>query len=140
MRNNYTGLCYASSLRAAGAAATELYDAALAPAGINVTQYRLLANLETLEQANVTHWAERVGVERSTMVRNIKLLENAGWVELTAGHGKTYRLTTKGAAVLEAARPLWKQTQQKIIALLGEEDAAAVFRIRDKLQEAASGL
>ena len=140
MTNVYSGPCFSTSLWNAALAATELYDRALAPAGIAVKQYRLLANLEYLGKANVTHWAEQVGIDRSTMVRNIRLLQKQGWIEETEGHGKQFTLSPAGAEVLSAAKPLWAAAQQEIKELLGNSDCEAIFRMRDKLQDAAVGL
>ena len=114
---------------------SEIYDASLKPAGVTVAQYYLLINLSRLGSANITHWAQRVGLDRSTMVRNIKPLQARGYVETTEGRGKVFTLTSEGKHVLELAVPLWECAQEKIQAALGDDDAQALLRISEKLQE-----
>lgn len=114
---------------------SDLYDGELKGTGLTVSQYYLLINLSRLESANITHWAERVGLDRSTMVRNIKLLESRELIEMTEGHGKTYTLSAVGKKSLEAALPVWEEAQRKIELFLGKEDTEAVLRIGGRLQE-----
>ena len=75
-----------------------------------------------------------MGLDRSTMVRNIAPLLSEGLIQQVEGHGKMYALSEKGEAVLEKAIPVWEGAQKKINSFLGKEDADAVLRIGDKLQ------
>lgn len=135
MTGLYKSECYCTNLRRSANAVSDFYDAVLRPSGLTVAQYYLLVNLSRMGGANITHWAERVGLERSTMVRNIKLLEERGLVTRAEGHGKTFALSESGEAALAAAIPVWHDAQKRMEHLLGEEDAAAVLRIGVKLQE-----
>lgn len=114
---------------------SDIYDACLNPSSVTVAQYYLLVNLSRLGSANITHWAQRVGLDRSTMVRNIKPLQTRGYVETTEGRGKAFTLTPEGEHVLELAVPIWERTQAKIQEALGDDDAQALLRISEKLQE-----
>lgn len=130
----YQSPCYCTNLRRSAHWATELYDQALAPSGLSVPQYYLLINLSRLERANATHWAEHVGLDRTTLVRNVRVLEDKGLVTVTQGRGRTYTLTDTGRAALARAVTCWEQAQANMAALLGPQDAAAVLRICQKLQ------
>ncbi len=130
----YKSPCYCTNLRRSANFITDYYDNAMKQAGLTAAQYYLLINLFRLQKANITHWAQRVGLDRSTMVRNIKVLENRGFIEITEGHGKMYRLSALGVETLEAAMPLWNEAQRKMEVLLGEKDIEALMRIADKLQ------
>ena len=68
------------------------------------------------------------------MVRNIKLLQARNFVEISEGHGKVFTLSPEGKRVLELAVPLWREAQERIEAVLGKDDTAALFRISEKLQ------
>lgn len=131
----YKSKCYCTNLRRSANAASEFYDRELAPSGLTAPQYYLLINLSRLGSANITHWAERVGLERSTMVRNVRHLESRGLAARVDGPGKTYALTDAGRAALDAAVPLWEGAQEKLRAFLGPEDADAILRIGSRLQE-----
>ena len=130
----YKSPCYCTNLRRSANWATELYDRALAPSGLSVPQYYLLINLSRMERANATQWAQQVGLERTTLVRNVKLLEERGLVAQTDGRGRTFTLTDTGRTTLTRAVSCWEEAQRELAALLGPEAAAAVLRICGKLQ------
>lgn len=128
-------LCYCTNLRRSANSISAYYDQVLQPAELTAAQYYLLINLSRLKTANITHWAEHVGLDRSTMVRNIKVLQTRGLIEAAEGHGKAFTLSAKGASALETAIPLWQTAQAQMEGLLGKEDAEALLRISGKLQE-----
>lgn len=134
MADIYESLCYCTNLRRSARMISEYYDSELGDTGISASQYHLLMNLKQMENANITHWARHVGLDRSTMVRNIAPLLSEGLIQQVEGHGKMYALSEKGEAVLEKAIPVWEAAQKKINSFLGKEDADAVLRIGDKLQ------
>lgn len=102
--------------------------------GLTISQYYLLINLQRLKSANITRWAEFVGLDRSTMVRNIKVLQFRCFIEPAEGHGKTFRLSETGEKALEAAVPVWN-IAKKMETFLGEDDSKAILRIGSKLQK-----
>lgn len=130
----YKSPCYCTNLRRSANWSTELYDRALAPAGLSVPQYYLLINLSRMERANAARWAERVGLDRTTLVRNVRLLEEKGLVTQAEGRGRTFTLTEKGRTTLETAVACWETAQREMVSILGEADAAAALRICEKLQ------
>ena len=110
------------------------YDAALKEAGLTAAQYYLLINLSRIGAANITRWSRQVGLDRSTMVRNVRLLEAHGCIQAAEGHGRVFTLSPEGKRVLAMAVPLWERAQERIETALGDEDAKAVLRINEKLQ------
>lgn len=130
----YESPCYCTNLRRGALWATEYYDKMLSPSGLSVPQYYLLINLSRMEKANLSQWAERVGLDRTTMVRNVKTLANKGLVMPTEGRGKTFALTDAGKTTLEQGIALWKRAQEKLRDSIGIEDAEALLRICRKLQ------
>ena len=126
--------CYCTNLRRAAGTLTDRYDEVLRPAGLRAAQYSLLAQLSRLGSANITHWARYAGLDRSTMVRNIRLLRDRGLVEPDAGSGKTFRLSPEGQAAVDRAAPLWAKAQEELCAWLGQADADALIRISRRLQ------
>lgn len=135
MASLYKSVCYCTNLRRSANALSEIYDTSLKGAGLTAAQYYLLITLWRLGSANITHWAEHVGLERSTMVRNIKPLTKRGFIEEAPGRGKTFALSDEGKRVLNLAAPLWQDAQKKIESILGKADIEALFRISEKLQE-----
>jgi DNA-binding MarR family transcriptional regulator len=66
-------------------ASTALYDEALAPSGLKVTMFRLLRKIEATPDVTITGLAEMLGLDRSTLGRNLKVLERQGLVRLPSG-------------------------------------------------------
>lgn len=130
----YESPCYCTNLRRSALWATEYYDKMLAPSGLSVPQYYLLINLSRMEKANLSQWADRVGLDRTTMVRNVKTLESKGLVSPTEGRGRTFTLTAHGKTTLAHGISLWEEAQAELREKLGPEDADSLLRICRKLQ------
>ena len=77
-----------------------------ADSGLNTAQFCLLRNLERMGCGNLTAWAEKTGIERTTMVRDAKTLEARGFIEEVGGRGKVFTLSDKGRKTLSQAVPL----------------------------------
>jgi DNA-binding MarR family transcriptional regulator len=110
------------SLRNAAHQATLDYDAALSRAGITVTMYRLLKRVDALEVPSLTNMAESMGLDRSTLGRNVRVLEKQGLVQLETGQDSRMavaRLTEAGRHTLERAHPLWARAQAEMSDRLG---------------------
>src|SRR5512136_3467529 len=98
--------CYCANARRAALALTALYDGALAPHGLKVTQFSLLHAVRRRGAPNLTALAEATGLDRSTLGRNLRLLEAAGFVALSLGDDQRDRrvaLTGDGRSRLREA-------------------------------------
>lgn len=103
---------------------TEYYDRRLRPSGLTVSQYSLLANLGRLAQGSVSDLARQVGLDRTTLVRGLKPLLEAGLIEDLSSAGsrrRLLRLTEKGRQSVSLARPLWERAQGGLEICLGPE-------------------
>lgn len=136
-KKTYKSLCYCTNMRRSAKAISDIYNNALKKADMTVAQYYILINLERMGRSNITHWAERVGLDRSTMIRNIKLLQSKDWIDEAEGHGKQFELSEKGRKNLSEAKIIWENTQREIERLIGKESAEAIININDKIMEAA---
>jgi DNA-binding MarR family transcriptional regulator len=122
--------CYCTSLRAATRKITAVYDAALAPVGVNVAQWGLLRKLGEVSQVplSIQNLAEVAELERSTVARNIRVLEREGLVALGESvkdrRAATIVLTDQGLAVLDTGEPLWHSAQRQVEQLLGARPAS----------------
>lgn len=111
------GPCHCIRMRRATQAITEYYDRALKPSNITINQYMLLKSLYFLKEGSVSDLAKKVRLDRSTMVRSIKPLEDEGYIEDMADRGnrkRRLRLTEKGVAKVENTAPLWDEAQGEI--------------------------
>ena len=127
--------CICTALRQAAAQSTAHYDAVLAPSGIKVTMFRLLRRIEAAKSISITELAEIVGLDRSTLGRNLRVLEKQSLVE--SGTGKDARarrvsLTRTGQEKLREAAPLWRQAQQEFSQIIGADTLAVLDRVVDQ--------
>lgn len=116
--------CIGFNLRKANRAVTQLYDEMLRPAGIRVTQYSLLVVLKLVGPVLVTDLAEKIVMDRTTLTRNLEVMEKQGLVSVAPGEDRRTRQVTiseTGTKVLLEAFPLWQQAQAKLRGNLGEE-------------------
>ncbi len=115
-------LCACTNLRRAARTLTHLYDRALEPAGLKVTQFALLRAALRHGPASISKLAAEVHLDRTTFGRNIALLERAGLVALSPGEDlrqRTVMLTGRGKRAVDTAVPLWEQVQEKVTKTLG---------------------
>ena len=115
--------CVDFNLRRAARKVTKVFDEALRPVGLTITQFSLLTSAYLQENQNVGKLAELMGTDRTTLSRNLKLLEKRGLVRLEPGQDRRevrVSLTPEGLDALEMAAPLWHETQTEILEGLGE--------------------
>lgn len=135
--NNNLSPCHCVNLRRATGALTDYYNQAIEPCGLTISQFSLLWSLDFLGTSNITALAERVGLERSTLVRNLKPLTGKGYIEDLAGAGerdRQLRVTPKGKMALEIGIPLWKEAQREIKTVIGIDNMDMFREILAKLQ------
>ncbi|SEI94876.1 transcriptional regulator, MarR family [Azotobacter beijerinckii] len=129
--------CLCTKLRRATRSVNRLYDDALATVGLNAAQYSLLRNLERLERPSITSLAEAMGLDRSTLGRNLRVLEGKGLLALEGGEDQRNRLvspTAAGRACLDQARAAWERVQEQLGRRLGPEKRSALMALLDELE------
>ncbi|WP_112669554.1 MarR family winged helix-turn-helix transcriptional regulator [Brucella intermedia] len=125
--------CYCSLLRSATRKVGSFYDEALAPLGINIAQYSLLRGIERLQPVSLTELGRAAELDRSTIGRNVRVLERMALVETGRGQEDhreaVVSLTAHGEETLGSAAPLWEDCQRKMEALLGPIKITALHDI-----------
>ncbi|MDX5366775.1 MAG: MarR family winged helix-turn-helix transcriptional regulator [Alphaproteobacteria bacterium] len=114
--------CAALRTRMAARKLTRHYDRALRPAGLKITQFTLLVTVAEGKVKSLTALADLLALERSSLVRNVKLLEDEGLIESApSGDGRALglRLTKAGRKKLTQALPLWREAQGEVETSLG---------------------
>ena len=116
--------CVCFNLRKATRLVTQLYDAALRPSGLKTTQLTVLVAVNLGGSVPMSTLADLLGMDRTTLTRNLKSLREAGLVASAAGEDRRSRLislTEAGRTALETTLPLWQEAQRRATELLGEE-------------------
>ncbi|MDB5078209.1 MAG: HpaR: homoprotocatechuate degradation operon regulator, HpaR [Chloroflexi bacterium] len=120
---NKSHSCICINLRQASLAITRFYDAVLEPSGLKVTQYSALIAIRQLEPVSISGLAENLGLDRTTLGRNLRVLERENLITFSPGQDQrehTVHLTSQARLALEVAYPLWEQAQAKIRQNLGQ--------------------
>lgn len=126
------------NLRRAANAVTDYYDAVLKDLGVSVSQFSLLLNLARMETANTSELAERVNLDRSTLVRNLKpLLERGLILDFAREGARSHKFAVRetGQALLEKGIPQWEHAQETVKDYLSPEDTETLLRLLRKLHE-----
>jgi DNA-binding MarR family transcriptional regulator len=109
--------CVCFNLRKSARAVTRFYDAVLQPIGIQGTQFSLLSVLHHAGEVPITEVAERLGVDRTTLTRNLRTLIRREYVALEQGKDgrtKSVKLTGVGRDMLVKALPFWEAAQKSV--------------------------
>jgi len=116
--------CVCATFRKATRALTLLYDAYLRPADLRVTQYSLLKNVLAREPASVNQLAAVTVTDRTTLTRNLRVLEQRGLIRIQEGEDRRSRevtVTPRGREAVVKATPCWERAQARVIGQVGVE-------------------
>ena len=116
--------CISFNLRRATRSVTQLFDDFMRPSGLLSTQFTLLVGIVTHGSATINRLADSLGMDRTTMSRNLRPLEKMGLIDILAGKDRRTRVviaTDQGRETLHIAYPLWKQAQSQMIEVLGSD-------------------
>jgi DNA-binding MarR family transcriptional regulator len=116
-------ICYCAALRSAARKVTAVYDDSLASTGVNLAQFSLLRKIERAAPVSLSELGRIAELDRSTVGRNVKILQRLGLVMVTPGEDlreATVRLDKRGVIALRDGAPLWDEAQRRVEAKLGE--------------------
>src|SRR5260370_41532313 len=128
--------CIAVRLRLLNRVVTNLYDDALRPLGLKVSQLNILVVTAKLGLAQPAKGCAILQLDPSTLSRNVERMRAKGWLEVVPGEDartQPFRLTTQGKRLLERAVSAWEQAQQQAAKLLGEDGMALLAKTAHKL-------
>jgi DNA-binding MarR family transcriptional regulator len=111
---------------------TQFYDSHLRPAGTEAPQFALLMTLEKRGCCNQAALVERYALDKTTVSRNLRLLERNGWIQSSIGNDRRERvfsLTAAGRKRLAIGKPGWKKAQSQLRAGMTDEQWDEMFRV-----------
>ncbi len=136
-RNKKPSVCNCLNLRRASQAITHVYDELLKPCGLRVNQFSLLAHIKSLEPVSVSDLALAMRLDRTTLVRNLRSLEEQGFIEDIAATGtrsRQLKLTERGLKLTLEAEAVWSEAQNSLVNYLGKEEVAALTELLSKIE------
>jgi DNA-binding MarR family transcriptional regulator len=122
--------CVSFNLRRFNRAITQFYVGEMDSIDLKPTQVTLLASLAGRESATMAEFSEWLGMDRTTLVRNLRPLLRRKLVRQVAAQGsrrQDIQLTDQGLAYLMRVFPLWEKAQEKVEATLGKSRWQSIF-------------
>lgn len=109
--------CVCLGVQRAARGVARRYDEALRPAGLTSGQFTILSSLLRDEPTPIGSLAELLGLDRTTLNRNLRPLESENLVETVPdpedARVRRICLTSVGRKRLETAIPLWRKVQSE---------------------------
>ena len=117
--------CMASRVRHLERQLTRIYDDAIREHGLTGSQLELLVAIQLFGQPTAKAVGSRLGLEKSTVSRNVARLAAAGLVDASDG----LRITTRGAAAIVACHPAWRKAQAQARKALHPAEGRLIGRL-----------
>jgi DNA-binding MarR family transcriptional regulator len=117
------GTCTCGELRKAARAITLLYDNAFKSTGLLSTQFNVLQAIYNIDSIRISDLANKLGMDRTTLTRNLSVLERHGFIEISQGKDQRTRIVTatqKGRSAVSKTILLWNEVQRKVKQEMGE--------------------
>ncbi len=137
----YPTACLCENLRRTTRTVTRLYDEALRPVELRITQFSLLAVLSSNGEQRIRDLAAGVAIEETAMLRNLRPLIARALVAIRTGIDRRERyvsLTAAGKDLLAEATPLWRAAQKQLKSQLSATTWETMFRALPRIAAEAS--
>jgi DNA-binding MarR family transcriptional regulator len=131
--------CIAVRLRLLNRVVTNIYDDALRPLGLKVSQLNILIVAARLGLARPAQVCEILQLDTSTLSRNVERMRAHGWLEVVPeedARAQPFRLTPHGKRLIEKAIPAWEEAQAQAAELLGNDGIVLLDLAARKLRQA----
>lgn len=104
--------------------------------GLDITENQMtilftLSKTGLIEQGRI---GEELCLERSTVSRNIKLLEKKGFISRTDAYRPEIEISQAGTEFVEMLVPLWEQVMDELVAKLGADTISKIQNLEGKLK------
>jgi DNA-binding MarR family transcriptional regulator len=129
--------CACGRLRRAARALTQLYDDAMAPSGLRVTQFSLLRTLRQDGPMRISELSARQLIERTALSRNLDPLVERGFVDVSSGRDartRVAKVTRAGEKALLDATPHWKRAQAQVARMIGADRLDTLIEVLGDLE------
>jgi DNA-binding MarR family transcriptional regulator len=116
--------CACCELRTAARAISHMYDDFLRDKGLNVTQYAVLSRIRAEKELSISTLGRYMVMDRTSITRALAPLERDGLIHSRSGADKRVRIvsvTNKGRSLVEDAEPKWRQAQEALLGMIGDD-------------------
>ena len=129
--NTIASECLAVRIRLLNRTVTNIFDAALRPLGVKVSQLNVLMVVAKRGPSSPGDVARRLNMEKSTLSRNVDRMRTRGWLEVSegdSGRKQILELGPAGRKLIEKSLPFWKKAQAQTEDVLGQRGARSIHR------------
>jgi DNA-binding MarR family transcriptional regulator len=133
--------CALATTRRTARLLTQLYDSHLSEYGVEAAQFALLMMLDKAADKGQAAICRALGMDKTTLSRNLKVLRSRGWVVSEVGEDARQRnlsLTAEGRGLLAKARPAWRRAQESLRAELSEREWNAMWATMEAVASAST--
>ena len=116
--------CACFNLRRAARLVTKRFDDAFRDFGLKATQLSVLMAIYYAPHRPLSRLARMLGIDRTSLTRNLKILQGKGLVLVKDGDDKRERrigVTSEGERMLREVFPIWRKVQSEVEEALGGE-------------------
>jgi DNA-binding MarR family transcriptional regulator len=116
--------CACFDLRKATRTVSRMYDEFLRDRGLNNTQFSLLRLIRAEKELSISTLGRYMAMDRTSIIRALAPLERDGLIDSRPGADKRIRIvsvTSKGRKLIENAEPEWRQAQEALMKIVGED-------------------
>lgn len=125
-------VCVNGNLKKALRTVASIYDSNLNKAGITASQFTLLAHIQYHEKATIGFLAKNLIIDRTSLSKNLRLLERSGLIKTEIGPDKRKKfilLSALGMAKLDKAVDHWQDAQDRIYRLYGRQSVHQLLQL-----------
>lgn len=130
--------CSCFYLRRAARLVTRQYAETMKAAGLKSSQFSILSMLSFHGELTITELADKMGLERTSMSRNLHPMEKDGLISVSDERDNRRRyisLTRQGQVTYKKALPLWNQAQQQFREQLGADEMKTLKQLLKRTAE-----
>lgn len=128
--------CNLFHLRRAARAVSRQYGAVMKSTDAQAPQFSVLFILSRAGALSITELASKMGMDRTSMSRNLQPMQAHGLISLGAegaARAREVTITQAGRAALDELMPLWRQAQAEFVEHLGEADTALLIALLSRV-------
>jgi DNA-binding MarR family transcriptional regulator len=132
--------CACATIRRTARLVTQLYNREIGH-GVEPTQFMLLLVLEARPGSSQAPLGRALGLDKTTLSRNLQLMKRNGWIEpaiTTDQRERGYQLTSTGVRLLAVTKPGWKRAQQKLRSAVKTSDWQNILSVFNAVSSAAN--
>ena len=135
--------CLCGSFRRTARALTQVYEKALRPLGLRVTQLTVLQVLSYAGEISQGQMGEMLAMDSTSLTRALAIMVRQGWITERRGEDRRERwlhLAGAGEMQLKRALPVWEQVQSSLRGQLGEQAWDGLMQLTNQVTSVAASL